>query len=127
MTKEQVDGSQTWTMNGENIDYSPLNCPAEWVELLDPDYLCLPKNTESGTAAGLGLFGPGFPTTISDPGFFPLGGNTSDFVSVPFWCGNADTSAPTMCGGLCSRGKVRSIQLLGATKKCWNLTEKNKW
>ena len=106
MTKEQVDGSQTWTMNGENIDYSPLNCPAEWVELLDPDYLCLPKNTESGTAAGLGLFGPGFPTTISDPGFFPLGGNTSDFVSVPFWCGNADTSAPTMCGGLCSNTDI---------------------
>ena len=59
MTKEHVD-DQTWSMNGENQDYSLLNCPAEWVELLDPDYLCLPKNTESGTAAGLGLFGAAF-------------------------------------------------------------------
>ena len=110
MTKEFVggDSNQTWSMNGENQDYSLLNCPAEWVELLDPDYLCLPKNTESGTAAGLGLFGAAFvasgnPADISDPPFFSLGGNTSDFVSVPFWCGNngepgADGNG---CGGLC--------------------------
>lgn len=83
-----------------------MQCPAEWTAKLDPDYLCLPKNTESGTTAGLGLFGPGFPGTVADP---PTG--TEDFKSFPFWCGNGGVAgeAPAAgasepgdgCGGLC--------------------------
>jgi Na+/proline symporter len=31
----------TWDVNGNNMDYSSLNCPTDWVDLLDPA-LCLP-------------------------------------------------------------------------------------
>ena len=102
MDIEPVSG-QMWKMNGAEIDYSIINCPADWLAKLDPDYLCLPKNTESGSPSGLGLFGDAFvasgdPGDIADP---PAG--TADFTSVPFWCGNngepgADGKG---CGGLC--------------------------
>lgn len=102
MDIEPVSG-QMWKMNGAEIDYSIINCPADWLAKLDPDYLCLPKNTESGSPSGLGLFGDAFvasgdPGDIADP---PAG--TADFKSVPFWCGNngepgADGKG---CGGLC--------------------------
>jgi hypothetical protein len=77
---------------------SILQCPQEWVDKLDDTYLCLPKNTESGTPTALEMFGPNFPDAIQ-----PAPEGTADFKSVPFWCGNngEPNADGTGCGGLC--------------------------
>jgi hypothetical protein len=85
------------------VGRSILNCPADWTDKLDTDYLCLPKNTESGTAAGLGLFGDAFVASGNPDDIAPAPAGTADFKSFPFWCGNngepgADGAG---CGGLC--------------------------
>lgn len=75
------------------VNRSILNCPDDWLAKLDTDYLCLPKNSESGSPAGLGLL-----DDIDSP---PEG--AADFRSVPFWCGNngEPKDDDTGCGGLC--------------------------
>ena len=63
---------------------SILNCPAEWVEKLDTDYLCLPKNTESGTDAAGGEVEM---LWIRDPSVDRIGGGYGQAsASLPFSC-----------------------------------------
>ena len=69
------------------VGRSIINCPAEWVDKLDDTYLCLPKNTESGTEASLvGLFGQAFFDSGNADDIVDAPAGTADFKSVPFWC-----------------------------------------
>eukprot|EP01052_Picozoa_sp_SAG31_P027539 SAG31_NODE_2586_length_5430_cov_2.815044_2_plen_223_part_00 len=90
-----AEGGREWTVGGKKVDYSMLDCPADWVNKLDQNFLCLPKNSESGNFVAGGMSG----NSTAD------GFESAEFASVPFWCIGTKLlpDGSDGCGGLCDQ------------------------